>query len=104
MLKLLRNCRSPLSVAAYAGCLALLPVTAFAVFAFGLTAIATLCTAVISCVVTEHVLCRLSEKETTVSDWSVVLTGLLYGLTLPPGLALWMVAAGGVIAVGASLV
>ena len=30
------------------------------------------------------------------SDWSVTITGLLYGLTLPPALPLWMVAIGGV--------
>ena len=78
--------------------LALLPATAFAVYAFGLTALSTLCTAVIACVVTEHVLCRFNGRETTVGDWSAVLTGLLYGLTLPPGLPLWMVAVGGVVA------
>lgn len=80
--------------------LALLPVTAFAVYAFGLSALATLCTAVIACVLTEHLLCRAGGGESTVADWSAVLTGLLYGLTLPPGLPLWMVAVGGVIAVG----
>jgi electron transport complex protein RnfD len=80
--------------------LALLPVTAFAVYAFGLAALATLCTAVIACVLTEHLLCRAEARETTVADWSAVLTGLLYGLTLPPGLPLWMVAVGGVIAIG----
>ena len=29
----------------------------------------------------------------------MAITGLLYGLTLPPGLPLWMVAVGGVVAV-----
>nr|MDJ0866839.1 RnfABCDGE type electron transport complex subunit D [Myxococcota bacterium] len=32
-------------------------------------------------------------------DWSIAITGLLYGLTLPPGLPLWMVAVGGVVSV-----
>lgn len=80
--------------------LALLPTAGFAVCAFGLTALLTLGTAVSSCVLAEHVLCRLSRRPTTVGDWSVAITGLLYGLTLPPGLPLWMVAAGGFIAVG----
>ena len=35
-----------------------------------------------------------------VGDWSVAITGLLYGLTLPPLLPLWMTAIGGVVAVG----
>jgi len=41
----------------------------------------------------------LSKKESTISDWSAVVTGLLYGLTLPPGLPLWMVALGGFVAI-----
>ena len=79
--------------------LALLPATAFAIFAFGLTGFLTLSMALASCVLTEHVICRASGKPTTVGDWSVTITGLLYGLTLPPGLPLWMVAVGGVICV-----
>ncbi len=80
--------------------LALLPVTCFAVYAFGLAALMTLATAVAACVITELVLCRLTGKSVTIGDWSVTVTGLLYGMTLPPALPLWMVAAGGVIAVG----
>lgn len=80
--------------------LALLPTAGFAVYAFGLVGMLTLTTAVLSCLLAEHLLCRLTRQSTTVGDWSVVITGLLYGLTLPPGLALWMVAAGGFIAIG----
>jgi electron transport complex protein RnfD len=79
--------------------LALLPVTAFAVYAFGLAGLLTLSMALASCVLTEHLICRASGKPTTVRDWSVTITGLLYGLTLPPSLPLWMVAVGGVICV-----
>ena len=79
--------------------LALLPVTAFAVFAFGLAGLLTLSMALASCVLTEHLICRATGKPTTVGDWSVTITGLLYGLTLPPGLPLWMTAVGGVICV-----
>ena len=78
---------------------ALLPVAAFAVYSFGLAALFTLVVAVLSCVGTEHVLCRLSARPSTVQDWSVTITGLLYGLTLPPALPLWMVACGGIIGV-----
>ena len=79
--------------------LALLPVTAFAVYAFGLPGLLTLSMALASCVLTEHLICRATGKPTTVGDWSVTITGLLYGLTLPPSLPLWMVAVGGVICV-----
>ena len=78
---------------------ALLPTAIFAVVAFGLAGLATITAAVASCVITEHVLCRLNGRESTVGDWSVAITGLLYGLTLPPGLPIWMTVAGGVIAV-----
>jgi electron transport complex protein RnfD len=79
--------------------LALLPATAFAVYAFGLAGLLTLTMALASCVLTEHIICRATGKPTTVGDWSVTITGLLYGLTLPPALPLWMVAVGGVICV-----
>jgi electron transport complex protein RnfD len=78
---------------------ALMPVAAFSIYAFGLNALMILTMAVTSCVLTEHFLCKLSQKESTVSDWSAVITGLLYGLTLPPTLPLWMAFIGGVFAI-----
>lgn len=80
-------------------CVAALPVTGSAIYAHGLTAILLLLTATASCVLTESMLCRAAARESTVGDWSAGVTGLLYGLTLPPGLPLWMVAVGGVIAI-----
>jgi len=79
--------------------LALVPTTLFAIYAFGLTALLTLGTALASCLLSEHLLCRWSGRASTLGDWSVTITGLLYGLTLPPHLPLWMVAVGGVICV-----
>lgn len=76
---------------------ALLPTVAFAVFSFGLTALLTLLVALASCVLTEALL--RSGRPSTLGDGSVWITGLLYGLTLPPSLPLWMTAVGGVIAV-----
>jgi electron transport complex protein RnfD len=80
--------------------LALLPTTGFAIYAFGLTALLGLGVAVLSCLAMERLACHLAGRESTLGDWSVAITGLLYGLTLPPGLPLWMVAVGGVVAVG----
>ncbi|MHC4106468.1 MAG: RnfABCDGE type electron transport complex subunit D [Planctomycetota bacterium] len=79
--------------------LALLPTTVFAVYAFGLDALLTLGTAVVSCLLTEYAACKIAGKASTLGDWSAAITGLLYGLTLPPGLPLWMVAVGGIIGV-----
>lgn len=78
---------------------ALLPVAAFAVFTFGISALLLLLTSVAACVLTEHYLCKLAKKESTISDWSAVITGLLLGLTLPPSFPLWMTFVGGVIAI-----
>ena len=78
---------------------ALLPVTVFAAYAFGTGAVLVITVATISCVLTEHWLCRWTGKPSTVGDWSIAITGLLYGLTLPPDLPLWMVFVGGVFGV-----
>jgi H+/Na+-translocating ferredoxin:NAD+ oxidoreductase subunit D len=78
---------------------ALLPATAFAIYSFGLGAALIITAAVVSCVLTEHLLCILTKKESTVSDWSAIITGILFGLTLPPNFPLWMVMSGGFIGI-----
>ena len=78
---------------------ALAPVTLFAVYAFGWAALLGLTTAVASCLAAERAACRGSGRPATLGDWSAAVTGLLYGLTLPPGLPLWMVAVGGAISI-----
>ena len=61
--------------------LALVPVAMFAVYAFGLAALLTLTVAVASCVATEHWVSKRAGGRSTVGDWSITITGLLYGLT-----------------------
>ncbi|WP_404359527.1 RnfABCDGE type electron transport complex subunit D [Methylotuvimicrobium sp. KM1] len=78
---------------------ALLPVAVFAIYAFGLNALLVIATALIACVLTEHLLCRLSNRPSTIADGSAVITGLLLGLTLPPIFPLWMTFIGGVLAI-----
>ena len=78
---------------------ALAPVCVFAVYSFGSAAALVLATASISCVATEYILCRRTGQASTIGDWSAAVTGLLYGLTLPPDLPLWMVAVGGIFAI-----
>ena len=79
---------------------ALLPVCAFAVFAFGISVLMLLVVTTLSCVLTESLFCKLSGKANTVNDWSIVITGLLLALTLPPGFPLWMAVVAGFVAVG----
>ena len=79
---------------------ALLPICAWSVYKFGLSALALLFTTTVACILTEWFFCRLAGRPSTVSDFSVVITGLLLGLTLPPGFPLWMGAVAGFMAVG----
>jgi len=76
---------------------ALVPTILFAFYAFGMAAVAVLATAMASCVATEWIVCRATGKRTTTGDWSAAVTGLLYGLTLPASLPLWMVVVGGLV-------
>ena len=78
---------------------ALLPVSAFAVYAFGLSALAIIVTTTIFSMLTEHVINIIEKKEDTIGDFSAVITGILLGLTLPPGFPLWMAAFGGIISI-----
>jgi electron transport complex protein RnfD len=78
---------------------ALVPVCVFAVYSFGIAAALVLATASISCIASEQLLCRQTGQASTIGDWSAAVTGLLYGLTLPPDLPLWMVAVGGIFAI-----
>jgi electron transport complex protein RnfD len=78
---------------------ALLPIAAYGVWLFGWSALALILTTTTTCVLAEHLYCRLLHRETTVNDYSVAITGLLLGLILPPGMPLWMGVLGGLIAV-----
>ncbi len=78
---------------------ALLPVCAFSIYQFGISALALILVSVGACVGTEHFISRMSGKS-TISDWSAVITGMLLALTLPPGFPLWMAAVAGFAGVG----
>ena len=79
--------------------IALAPVTVFAVWLFGLAALATLAAATAAAVLAEHAAARLRGVPSTVGDWSAAVTGLVYGLTLPPALPLWMTVLGAAVGV-----
>nr|VFJ45945.1 MAG: electron transport complex protein RnfD [Candidatus Kentron sp. DK] len=77
----------------------LLPVCAFAVYQFGISALALILMTTLACVLTEQLFSRLSQKPTTIGDNSAVVSGMLLGLTLPPGFPLWMAAVAGFIGI-----
>ena len=74
----------------------LVPVFAAAVWFFGIGALLVVATTTISAVLTE----RAFGPGGTLRDGSAAITGLLLGLTLPPGFPLWMAFLGGAIAIG----
>ena len=80
--------------------LALLPICVFALWQFGLSVLTLLLTSTLVCLATERLFNREGRGLGTLSDWSAVITGLLLGLTLPPGFPLWMTAVAAFIAIG----
>lgn len=79
---------------------ALLPVAGFAVWQYGLSALALLLTVTLGCLLSERLVNRLRDEPSTLGDWSAVITGLLLALSLPPGFPLWMGLVAAVIAIG----
>lgn len=78
---------------------ALLPVCAFGIYAYGLSAAALIVVVTLSCVGTEQLFNRLAARSGTLGDASAAITGLLLALTLPPGFPLWMGAVAGFVAI-----
>lgn len=79
--------------------LALLPIAAFSVWQYGLSALALIVTVTGTCLLTERLFNRLSGAASTLSDWSATITGLLLALTLPPAFPLWMGVVAGFVAI-----
>lgn len=78
--------------------IALLPAAGFGIYNFGPRAALVICVTICSTVITEF-LYGLYRKNTTVTDLSAVVTGLLLALNLPVSIPLWMAALGGVFAI-----
>lgn len=74
---------------------ALLPISAFAVWEFGLSAMALILVVTGSAVAAERLANHLAGKPSSLGDWSATISGLLLALTLPPGFPLWMGAVAG---------
>ena len=79
---------------------ALLPICAWSVYQFGISALVLLLVTTLACIATESFFNWMSHRPDTTRDFSVIITGLLLALTLPPGFPLWMAAVAGFIAIG----
>lgn len=86
---------------------ALLPVLAVAVWVFGLSAILVITAATAGAAGTEWLLPprdpvepgRRTRRGESLKNGSAILTGVLLGLTLPPGIPLWMAVLGGMVGI-----
>jgi electron transport complex protein RnfD len=77
----------------------LMPICAFFIFQYGLSALASLLVVTVSCLATERFFVRQGGQSGDIGDFSAIITGLLLALSLPPGFPLWMGAVAGIVAI-----
>ena len=78
---------------------ALLPATGAGLWYFGLSAALVIAASIAGAVLAEWMFTPGGRRGSSLLDSSGVLTGLLLGLTLPPGLPMWMAFLGGYIGI-----
>ncbi len=76
--------------------IALIPATLAGIYFFKLQAALVILTAVLACVASEWVWCKVTKSPNTSVDLSAVVTGLLLAFNVPPTLPLWMVVVGSI--------
>lgn len=79
--------------------IALLPATIVSVLVFGYRALVLNAVCVVSCVFFEYVFRKLLKRNSTVSDLSAVVTGMILAFNLPAGLPIWMAVLGSAVAI-----
>ena len=80
--------------------IAVAPVMLAAMWFFGVGALSVVVAATAGAVATEWALSPARPRGSSLADGSAPLTGILLGLTLPPGLPMWMAFLGGVVGIG----
>lgn len=78
----------------------LLPICAWAVYQFGISVLALIVVTTAACMLTERFFNWMSDRPSSLPDFSAAITGILLALTLPPGFPLWMAAVAGFVAIG----
>ncbi len=85
----------------YGVIIALLPAFLVSFFTFGIGTLIITATAVVSCILFEHLIQRfLFRKKTSISDGSAMVTGVLLAFCLPANIPIWLVITGSLVAIG----
>lgn len=79
--------------------LALIPASVFGVYNFGFRALKVILVTVFAAVISEYLFQIISKKNSTVTDLSAVVTGLLLALNLPHDIPYWMAILGSFFAI-----
>ena len=79
--------------------IALLPASVFGVYNFGTKAFVLILTCIASCIFFEWGVEMLLHRNSTVKDFSAVVTGMILALNMPATIPLWIPALGGVFAI-----
>lgn len=83
--------------------ISLIPALLVSVYYFGLPALSLTAIAVASCVLFEYLIQRfMFRQESTVSDGSAVITGVLLAFNVPSNLPWWQMVIGSLVAIGIS--
>lgn len=77
----------------------LLPICAFFVFQYGISAAFSIIVITASCLLTERFFVNTGTQSGSLSDWSATITGILLALSLPPGFPFWMGIIAGFVAI-----
>ena len=78
---------------------ALIPAIIASGIIFGIRAVLIILVSALSSVLAEHLWCMFLKKETTIFDFSALVTGLLLGMTLPPNVPFYIPVLGSVFAI-----
>ena len=79
--------------------IALLPILAFGVYHFGLSALKVIAICVVTCVLSELLFELVAKKPITIFDYSAVVTGLILAVNLPATVTWWIPVIGSVFAI-----
>lgn len=79
--------------------IALTPALIASLYFFRWASVKVIFTCVIVALASEIATQKLMKKETSINDYSAIVTGLLLAFTLPPNLPIWLAAIGSVVAI-----